>query len=491
VNLRTRFLLVVSTVVVAGACVLLHWILEDVKPRYREAVEESLNDTANLLACLVQNEVRENRLPPMDRLRAVFDGASSRRLQAEIYDVVKLRVDLQVYVTDGKGIVVFDSDGGRLEGEDLSTRNDVWLALRGRYGARTTRSVESDPSTSAMYVAAPIYADDGSVLGVLTVKKPVDAVLMFMRTARERVVVTAVVAMVVILLLVGVLTAWVTRPLQELTAVAKAIGQGERASLPTLGTGEIAILARTIDDMREALEGRKYVERYVQTLSHEMKAPIAAIKGAAELMDEDMPAEDRTRFLANVRNEVRRLQDIVDSLLLLASLEARRELRKVEDLDGAAIVREVASSLGPAAAAREVTVEVQAAPTPFRGEAFLVRHAVVNLLQNALDFTPPGGRVVMRVEPWNDTVTFTVEDSGAGVPDYALDKVYERFYSLERPGTGRKSSGLGLAFVREVAVLHGGRTSLVNGTRGGAVAVLTIPAQPPAEAEPSSPPPGA
>ncbi len=117
----------------------------------------------------------------------------------------------------------------------------------------------------------------------------------------------------------------------------------------------------------------------------------------------------------------------------------------------------------------------------FQGDRFLVRHAVANLLMNAVEFSPKGQELELSVEAsgasGDGKVSFSVRDHGPGVPDYALERVHERFYSLRRPDTGRKSSGLGLALVREVAELHGGSSKISNSPDGGVEAVLILPTE--------------
>src|SRR4051812_42636752 len=114
-----------------------------------------------------------------------------------------------------------------------------------------------------------------------------------------------------------------THSLERLTDYAIAVGEGKRASPPVSRANEVAALARPFEDMRLALEGKAYVERYTQALAHEFKAPLASIRGAAELLAENPPEPDRARFLANVRAESDRMQRLVDPLLELAALEAR------------------------------------------------------------------------------------------------------------------------------------------------------------------------
>jgi two-component system sensor histidine kinase CreC len=101
--------------------------------------------------------------------------------------------------------------------------------------------------------------------------------------------------------------------------------------------------------------------------------------------------------------------------------------------------------------------------------------AVANLVDNALDFSPPGGKVAIEVVAHARTCDIVVRDSGPGIPEYAEGKVFEKFYSLARPATAKKSTGLGLSFVKEIADLHRGRATLKNQAGGGAVATLSLP----------------
>jgi two-component system sensor histidine kinase CreC len=110
-----------------------------------------------------------------------------------------------------------------------------------------------------------------------------------------------------------------------------------------------------------------------------------------------------------------------------------------------------------------------------RGDAFLLRQALVNLVENAADFSPQGAHITLRVRSDAAAIRFDVLDEGPGIPDYAMPRVFERFYSLPRPQGGSRSSGLGLCFVAEVATLHGGQAMLANRIPQGAQASLAIP----------------
>ena len=109
------------------------------------------------------------------------------------------------------------------------------------------------------------------------------------------------------------------------------------------------------------------------------------------------------------------------------------------------------------------------------GDAFLLRQALVNLIDNAADFSPPRGEIELRMDVDARQLRIHVADRGQGIPEYAMPRVFERFYSLPRPDGGSRSSGLGLCFVAEVAALHAGTATLGNRDGGGATATLVIP----------------
>ncbi|ERI52429.1 hypothetical protein N878_19155 [Pseudomonas sp. EGD-AK9] len=227
--------------------------------------------------------------------------------------------------------------------------------------------------------------------------------------------------------------------------------------------------------MRTELEGKAYVERYVHTLTHELKSPLAAIRGAAELLDGEMLAVQRQRFVANIQQESARLQQLIERLLHLAQVEQRQGLEERVAVPLAALVDELLQAQQARILAADLRVE-QAVPAnlSLRGERFLLRQALANLLDNALDFTPPGGTIRISAERQGQRVTLRLFNQGQAIPDYALARLTERFYSLPRPGSGRKSTGLGLNFVQEVAELHGGELRIGN-VEGGVEVCLTLP----------------
>jgi len=475
VSLTNRILISLGLMAIAGFAVLLNPILDRVERQYLEATEEPMVDVAEILAALLSNQGDDNLMAP-EAWRSGMESVKEKSLNARIYNLMKDKVLMDFYITDAEGVIIYDSGDAADVGEDFSIYLDVYRTLRGEYGARSSRLDEEDPTSSVMYVGAPIV-NDGEIIGVLSLYKPQRSMLLFIIETKQRLIRLGLLAVALVLLMGWLLSKWVTQPLRRLTEYAAAVAEGERPQAPLMPGKHLRILGETTEAMREALENRKYVESYVQSLTHEMKSPIAGIRGASELLHEDLPSEKRTRFLENIKTESLRLQNLVDQLLALSSLENRTELGAPTSVSLAALLHRVVNQHQSNTLDKDLHFEVDVAEDVFvQGEEFLLETALSNLLQNAIDFSPKGGVISLYLKAQKDQAQFSVRDEGPGIPEYARDRIFDRFYSLPRPGSERKSSGLGLCFAREAIELHGGKLSIRNRECGsGAEAMVELP----------------
>nr|MBP8238147.1 two-component system sensor histidine kinase CreC [Pseudomonas sp.] len=347
--------------------------------------------------------------------------------------------------------------------------------LRREYGARSTKEDPNEPDSSVMYVAAPIM-DGAQIIGVVSVAKPNRTLQPYIERSEQRLAWLGGGLIVLGLLIGALLSWWLSGALRKLTRYAQAVSAGQRAELPSVRGGELAQLAEAIERMRTELEGKAYVERYVHTLTHELKSPLAAIRGAAELLDSEMPTAQRQRFVANIEQESTRMQQLIERLLHLAQVEQRQGLEEQVVVPLQALVTSLLQAQMARIEAAAVQVENRIeASLAFRGERFLLRQALANLLDNALDFTPAQGLLRFTAERVDEQIELCLFNQGEPIPDYALARLSERFYSLPRPGSGRKSTGLGLNFVEEVVQLHGGALHIGN-VSGGVEVRLRLPA---------------
>ncbi|MGD2119608.1 MAG: two-component system sensor histidine kinase CreC [Chromatiales bacterium] len=474
-NIRTRIFLFFIVLMAVGIFSLVRWMQGEMRPRYMEAQEDTLVDTAQLLASLVSRNGIDSsggkaRIKT-DFLQQSFDHLLHQQLSATIYQMHKTQVDIRVYVTDGSGKVVFDSDSGRDLGADYSQWRDVHLTLKGNYGARSTEFDPLFPDGSTMYIAAPIRYQ-GDIVGVLSVGKPTRNAERFMTHLLGNI---SYVGMLILLIasIIGLFIHWwLSRPLQQLQNYATAVSNGERTALPKHGNNEVGRVGRAMESMRIALDGKTYITDYVQALTHELKSPIAAIRGAAELLQEDMPAADRERFLANIRNEVARMQQLIERLLELAALESRPSLNQRRHIDLRELLEDVVESFRPIALQHQVTIELQLSGNPrLQGDEFLLSKAITNLLKNAIEFSPPSSSVQLSCKTVGNGIEIAVSDHGSGIPAYAQQRVFERFFALPKTD-GRKGSGLGLSFVKEIAALHQAQVKIESSEEKGSTVSL-------------------
>ncbi|EPE82847.1 GHKL domain protein [Leptospira noguchii str. 1993005606] len=432
-----------------------------------EAVEESLNDTAHLLASLLERELSQTN----DSLEKISERVffpimrttTQKDLNSKIFEITKKKVDLQLYVTNERGIVIYDSEKLK-KGQDYSKKNDVYLTLQGKYGARSSLLFGSE---KGLFIAAPIR-NSGKIIGVLTVIKPKKSLIPFIESTRKKFWnLSLYVALSIIILFISILY-FLFSPIRKLSEYVSALRFQKRIPFPKISVPEIRGLGEEMDRLFRELAGKEYVENYIQSMTHEIKSPLSSLLASCELIIEN---PDRLESLiSNIQLEGKRIQTILEKLLELSSLENQSQLEKTPNLNLQDIVQETVVSSISEAVRKKIKLKELTETVYVEGNFFFLGMALRNLVQNALDFSNSDSEITVRCGKENGFPFLEVEDSGPGIPSYALERIFEKFYSLPRPDTGRKSSGLGLAFVREIAKLHDADLEVKNGTSIGVVA---------------------
>lgn len=473
VSLSVRIFLAYFILLALSIIVVMQNITSELVPGMRQSLEEVLVDTSNLLAEVVESEVVEGRIASGEFSRQM-DVFTQRRINARISSLRKQDSNMVVYITDATGKVLYDSTGKSV-GADYSRWNDVYLTLRGEYGARTTRSDKNDTNSSVMYVAAPIRYNS-RIIGVLSVGKPSASVQPYFDSAVQNIQTKVMILLLVSLAAVSFIVYWLTLSIRKLTDYAQGVQQDKRIHVPALREKELAQLAHAMEEMRISLEGKDYVEQYLHTLTHELKSPLAAIHGAAELLQEEMPEAARQRFVANINNQSLRLSQVVEQLLRLASLEKRQQLQDIESVDCSLLIRQLCDDKAAVCIQKNLGFDLsEFSGVELDAERFLLQQAISNILDNAIAFSPRDGEIHISDRVDENTWTLSIRDQGPGIPDYAASRIFGRFYSLPRPDNGIKSTGLGLSLVQEVAELHHGKLSITNGSQAGALVELSLP----------------
>ena len=248
--------------------------------------------------------------------------------------------------------------------------------------------------------------------------------------------------------------------------------------VPVEGNDEIADLASTFNRMCERLEAAERSRRQLLAdTAHELRHPLAVLQGHLDLM-QDGKVEINQESLLPIQDEVIRLTRLVADLRDLSLAEVGQLSLYPAAVDPGALLNTLMANLGPVAAAKEITLTADIAPDlpTLRADLDRLRQVVVNLLSNALHFTPPGGRVSVRAWQEGGQFRLTVADTGPGIAPDDLPHIFDRFYRADKSrsrGTG--GSGLGLAIVRSLVELHGGQVTAESTLGQGSRFAVSLP----------------
>jgi heavy metal sensor kinase len=272
------------------------------------------------------------------------------------------------------------------------------------------------------------------------------------------------------------------RPVSAITRKASQItGSNPSERLPITGSGdELDELAKVLNDMLDRLEGSlRQIEQFSSDAAHQLRTPLTRIRGELDLVLRGEVTDPVKGQLERVQGEVERLSRLCGRLLLLSRLDRKAEHQKLLDerVDVGAVVGELLEQVGPMA--HERGVEIRYGPrssVSVRGSRPLLVEALLNLLDNAIRFTPRGGKVEVSIEQDDGHVRLSVADTGVGIPPEERERIFQRFYRIPRASADPPDgTGLGLAIVRGIAQAHGGRVELEPRPSGGSVFTIVLP----------------
>ena len=277
-------------------------------------------------------------------------------------------------------------------------------------------------------------------------------------------------------------------PLQELLHAA---GTGEHcqrvvrldekdyqfSASPVVSNGEVSGIALMIFDITEREKAEQMRREFTANVSHELKTPLQSILGCAELLNSGMVKEgDVPRFSGRILAESKRMIALVEDIIKLSRLdEGARDLPR-EETDLYALAAQTVQDLTPVAQAADVTLELTGEPAPMTGVPQLISGIIFNLCDNAIKYNVPGGRVSVQVKKLDSAVRLTVRDTGIGIPPDQQDRIFERFYRVDKSRSKEVGgTGLGLSIVKHAAKLHDAEVDLHSIPGEGTTVLVTFP----------------
>lgn len=393
----------------------------------------------------------------------------------------------RVTILDNAGHAVADSHYPIATVGRQSEQPEFTAALAGN----ELGDIRPDPATGkqTMYTAAPIQ-QGSNVLGIVQLSKPMEVIEENARALLMSVLLAGLAAVVASTLLAIWIARQLVRPIERMETAALAAAAGDLShQVPVQTSDELGALASAfnymVGEVRTMLEQQR---AFVANASHELRTPLTNIKLRIEavrtLGEED--AEITTRYLAEIESEADRLTRLANQLLDLAHLEGDGVLTPAEATDIAPALHQTAEimSLRAQRAGVALHVEVPATLPPCRVYPDDVEEAVVNLLDNAIKYTPDGGSVTLSATHEDQRVAVRIADTGPGIPAADLPHIFDRFYRVDKVRSRSKGAtagegsgaGLGLAIARQLVEHNDGQIRVESVPGQGTTFVLSFPA---------------
>ena len=260
----------------------------------------------------------------------------------------------------------------------------------------------------------------------------------------------------------------------QLRVLAIVLGLGGVAGVALATLGGFLLAGRALQPIRVAMDTQR---RFVSDASHELRTPVAVMKANAELLlrHPDQTVEANIDQVAAINEEADHLSRLVGDLLLLARADEQRLEVIREEVDLAEIGGGLVRDMAPVAEMRSIRLTSELAPGTLQGDGQRLRQLLAILLDNALKYTPEGGRIELRTKRSGRSWVLSVKDTGPGIPEEAQARIFDRFYRHDEARSPQAGTGLGLAIARWIAEAHGGRISVVSTVGEGATFTVTLP----------------
>ncbi|MBM7582665.1 signal transduction histidine kinase [Caldicoprobacter guelmensis] len=332
-----------------------------------------------------------------------------------------------------------------------------------------------------LYTYAPIQHEKQGIIGMVIISTSLSRIEHMLAEVKTRVSAYLIIISAIIITASYIISGFITQPIKELTNVIKKMSQGyldQRVKIR--GSKELRQLAEAFNIMSEKLENLdKARNEFVSNASHELKTPLSAIKVLTESllhMDVDDPSIYR-EFLEDINSEIDRLNAIINDLLTLVKIDTEGEQLKQEPVDLVELVDSTVKGLQILAHHKNIRLETfYDDHLTVYGDAVKLRQVVSNIVDNAIKYTPEGGRVTVEVYKGVENAVIKVSDTGIGIPAKDLPHIFERFYRVDKArsrATG--GTGLGLSIAQKIVLQHGGNIRVVSEEGKGSTFYVELP----------------
>lgn len=395
------------------------------------------------------------------------------------------KLNFRITVIDKNGKVLADSETDASSMENHGGRVEFTEAMEKGFGesSRYSQTLNLPMKYAAVYIRS-----EDKILGVVRIAVPLSDVQLQLYAFYAAVVIGAAAVICIGLIISYFMAKSISSPIRQMKSIAQKISKGDFSQKAIIKSNdELADLAGALnamaDELQIKIERLSHMDRvrtdFVANVSHELKTPLTSIRGFVETL-EDGAIDDSNkarRFLAVIKKHTQRLGNIIDDLLKLSELESGRRM-EMSNFDLKDLIDEVVMGFGYAVTAKHQILDAQIAAGDFNilGSKERLEQVFVNLIDNAIKYTKAGGKIKVRLAQTDDSVIATVEDNGIGIPKEDIERVFERFYCVDKAHSREiGGTGLGLSIAKHIILAHKGDICIESEFGVGTKVLLTLP----------------
>ena len=273
---------------------------------------------------------------------------------------------------------------------------------------------------------------------------------------------------------------YIRKPLYAITKGASEFANGNLSyQIPVKSENELGYLASNLNYMADKLNRNgEYQRQFISNISHDFRSPLTSIKGYVEAMiDGTIPVEMQEKYLKIISYEAERLEKLTRGLLTLNELDIHKRMLNIQDFDINQTIKSTAASFEGTCTTRQILLELILSGQTLYAHADLeqIQQVLYNLLSNAIKFSPDHSTITIETTEKNGKIFVSVKDHGIGIPKSSLNKIWERFYKIDRSrGKDQKGTGLGLAIVKEIISAHGQHINVISTEGVGTEFIFTL-----------------
>ena len=411
-----------------------------------------------------------------------------QRMGEQIYS--REQESTRIIVINDSGVVDFDSFNILTGPDTLLRRNllddfpEISIFLEGGFvdprDFYVFHDAERFPSR-ILYSFAPIHHELYGVIGVVIISTSLSGLQELIIDVRNRLTVFSIFVGLAIFIASALLSGYLTRPVKQLTDAIREMGQGKMGQrINITAGGEIKELGEAFNMMSERLENLdKARNQFVSNASHELRTPLSAIKVLTESLLHSGVRDFSVinEFLTDINSEIDRLSAIINDLLTLVQIDTKGIKLKRENINLADMTKEIVHALSPLANKKGVEFEMICEDSlEIEGDKLKLEQVVSNIVDNAIKYTPEGGRVKVETVKEGSIALIKVSDTGHGISQEEIPRLFDRFYRVDKARsriTG--GTGLGLSIANEIINLHGGKITVTSLENEGSVFSVELP----------------